>query len=721
MADNKQSEAIASPGANWVTAQGSFADDTADVPGCFGIIVTGSEGSRVFNVVVGGAGAVSAGVQRMTLASDDPAVVALQIIDDWDSSDRCKVSPIASQNGVAGGSGTVDATTQRVVLATDVALPTGTNSIGQVTANAGTNLNTSALALESGGNLAAAATSLATLDNIVSGNEAQVDIVAALPAGTNNIGDVDVLSIAAGDNNIGNVDIVTVPTDPFGANADAASATGSISAKLRFIASTGIPITGTVTVGSHAVTNAGTFVVQVDGTALTRLTDIETNTDSLAQVGGGVEAAALRVTIASDSTGVLSVDDNGASLTVDGTVAATQSGTWNVGTVTTVTTVSTLTNITNWGNVVDDAAFTPGTTRVLMAGFEYDDSTPDLVDEGDAGAARMSSRREIYVQLRDAAGNERGLNIDGSGFLTANINGTVTVGSHAVTNAGTFAVQVDGSALTALQLIDNIVHVDDAAFTLGTSSGVMMMGFAGTQSVDANDACALACTTAGHQYVTVASGGIASGAVASGAYASGAFASGAFASGSVASGAFASGSIASGAIADMLVDDAAFTPATSRVMPIGFQADESSTDSVDEGDVGCPRMTLARQQLVVNQAHTNGGTLPLKVLDSDESEDEIKGSAGQLYDLYCFNSTNAILYVKLYNATAANVTVGTTTPVLTIPVPANNDTDGAGVTLRWPTGLVFDTAITIATTTGLADNDTGAPGANAMTLAGSYK
>jgi hypothetical protein len=70
---------------------------------------------------------------------------------------------------------------------------------------------------------------------------------AALPSGTNNIGDVDVL---------------TVPADPFGANADAASATGSISAKLRFIASTGIPVTGTVTVGSHAVTNAGTFAVQ---------------------------------------------------------------------------------------------------------------------------------------------------------------------------------------------------------------------------------------------------------------------------------------------------------------------------------------------------------------------------------------------------------------------------------------------------------------------------
>lgn len=107
----------------------------------------------------------------------------------------------------------------------DTALPAGNNNIGDVdvaslpaitgsvtvsgsvTANAGTNLNTSLLALESGGNLAAAAASLAILDNIVSGSEAQVDIVAALPAGTNNIGDVDVASIAAGTNLIGDVAI----------------------------------------------------------------------------------------------------------------------------------------------------------------------------------------------------------------------------------------------------------------------------------------------------------------------------------------------------------------------------------------------------------------------------------------------------------------------------------------------------------------------------------
>ena len=43
-------------------------------------------------------------------------------------------------------------------------------------------------------------------------------ISGALPAGNNNIGDVDVASIAAGDNNIGNVDVVTLPALPAGTN-----------------------------------------------------------------------------------------------------------------------------------------------------------------------------------------------------------------------------------------------------------------------------------------------------------------------------------------------------------------------------------------------------------------------------------------------------------------------------------------------------------------------
>ena len=48
----------------------------------------------------------------------------------------------------------------------------------------------------------------------------------------------------------------------------------------------------------------------------------------LSVVGGGTEAAAMRVTLANDSTGLLSVDDNGGSLTVDnaGTFATQSEG-----------------------------------------------------------------------------------------------------------------------------------------------------------------------------------------------------------------------------------------------------------------------------------------------------------------------------------------------------------------------------------------------------------
>jgi hypothetical protein len=45
------------------------------------------------------------------------AVTALQIIDDWDETDRAKVNPIVGQAGVQGGAGSVTASTQRVTLA----------------------------------------------------------------------------------------------------------------------------------------------------------------------------------------------------------------------------------------------------------------------------------------------------------------------------------------------------------------------------------------------------------------------------------------------------------------------------------------------------------------------------------------------------------------------------------------------------------------------------
>lgn len=62
------------------------------------------------------------------------AATALQVLDDWDESDRAAVNVISGQVGVSAGSGINDAATQRVALVTDVGLPTGTNSIGTVLA-----------------------------------------------------------------------------------------------------------------------------------------------------------------------------------------------------------------------------------------------------------------------------------------------------------------------------------------------------------------------------------------------------------------------------------------------------------------------------------------------------------------------------------------------------------------------------------------------------------
>lgn len=68
-----------------------------------------------------------------TMDADTGSILtAVQIMDDWDETDRAKVNPIVGQAGVQGGSGAVSANTQRVVLATDVGLPASTNNIGDV-------------------------------------------------------------------------------------------------------------------------------------------------------------------------------------------------------------------------------------------------------------------------------------------------------------------------------------------------------------------------------------------------------------------------------------------------------------------------------------------------------------------------------------------------------------------------------------------------------------
>lgn len=77
-------------------------------------------------------GVSTAANQETQIAAEQAIQAAVEIIDDWDESDRAKVNPIVGGAGVQGNTGVVTAITQRVTLATDVALPTGTNTLGKI-------------------------------------------------------------------------------------------------------------------------------------------------------------------------------------------------------------------------------------------------------------------------------------------------------------------------------------------------------------------------------------------------------------------------------------------------------------------------------------------------------------------------------------------------------------------------------------------------------------
>jgi hypothetical protein len=155
-------------------------------------------------------------------------------------------------------------------------------------------------------------------------------------------------------------------------------------------------------------------------------------------------------------------------------------------------------------------------------------------------------------------------------------------------------------------------------------------------------------------------------------------------------------------LAGELADDAAFTPATTRVVPVGFFADETATDSVDEGDTGAARMTLDRKQIVSTYAHAAGGATAYKLVSAATTNaTSVKASAGTLYMVTASNVNAAARYLKLYNKASAP-TVGTDTPVFTFIIPGN--TAGAGTNIPIPNvGINFATGIAFALTTEATD------------------
>ena len=156
--------------------------------------------------------------------------------------------------------------------------------------------------------------------------------------------------------------------------------------------------------------------------------------------------------------------------------------------------------------LIDDTVTTLGTTtytegasKGVTIGAVRRDADTSLVDTtNEFGPLQMDANGRLKVEVFSG----EALPVT---MTSTTVTGTVAVtqsgtwdevgindsgNSITVDNGGTFAVQVDGAALTSLQLIDDVVYTDDTStHSTGTSKGIGMMGVAvpTDTSISAND------------------------------------------------------------------------------------------------------------------------------------------------------------------------------------------------------------------------------------------
>jgi hypothetical protein len=242
-----------------------------------------------------------------------------------------------------------------------------------------------------------------------------------------------------------------------------------------------VPITLDSEVVAVDATGQGDVPITLDGEEVTVnlgatdnavLDNIDSNTDYGAVVGGGAEATALRVTLANDSTGVVSVDDGGGTLTVDGTVTAELSATDNgvLDTIATNTGASltdtelratpvpvsgTLTGITNDVSI-DDGGNTITVDGEVTANLGATDNA--VLDSIDSDTSDIKTAVEILDNAID--GTE--MQVDVVASLPA---GTNAIGKLAA-NSGVDIGDVDVTSIAAGETHVGQVGMEDNVITI---------------------------------------------------------------------------------------------------------------------------------------------------------------------------------------------------------------------------------------------------------------
>lgn len=309
-------------------------------------------------------------------------------------------------------------------------------------------------------------------------------------SGTWNVG------LSAGTNYIGKTRLTDGSLDVSLLNSAPGSDTGQVALPVRIISSLAGGAGGTSSSFGSAFPASGTAAGFDDGTNMSSARTYDTDTGGGTQntlgvsmrvsaSGGSAEAAAgagttsastLRVVLPTDQS-VIPINDNGGSLTVDGTVAATQSGTWNItnvsGTVSlptgaaTETTLgtrlaeSTFTGRFPAAGALSDATANPTTTGTAVYLMGYNGTTWDRI--------RSSTTLGITVNVSNTT-------------LAVTQSGTWNVGLSAGTNYVGKVRQTDGTL--DLSLLNSAPGSDtgQVAVPVRVISSLASAGSGGTSS-----------------------------------------------------------------------------------------------------------------------------------------------------------------------------------------------------------------------------------------------
>lgn len=250
-----------------------------------------------------------------------------------------------------------------------------------------------------------------------------------------------------------------------------------------------------VTAGSG--TTIATDQVGSDHYQRIKLTDGTADSSTVIAAGGGVEANALRVTIANDSTGAVSVDDGGGAITVDGTVTAELSATDNA----VIDAIQTATEASQTAlETIDDTVATISSTDVLRVAI-FDDSDAQITTFGggteyteDAatadpivGKATVMERDDALSALTPIEGDWAAMRCSAEGALwtqDANSDAILADTANMDTNLGTVAGAVSGSEMQ-VDVVAALPAGDNNIGNVDIASSVSLDVSAATVTVDA--------------------------------------------------------------------------------------------------------------------------------------------------------------------------------------------------------------------------------------------